>query len=326
MSFEHLTPDQMINAAEEATGIGFTGFTAQLPSYINRVYEFQTRDGLRLIAKFYRPGRWSKNAILDEHTFLQELSEAELPVITPIKLANGETLGTHDEILFAIFPKKAGRQLEINNFEDWLRLGTLVARIHNIGASHAARSRVVLSPDNSTRNDLDYLLSNVIPAAYRTSYRNLVNELIDISTPLFSRTEQIRIHGDLHRGNILDRMEEGLLIIDFDDMAMGPAVQDLWLLLPDRLDKSREETALFIEGYEQFRDFDFKTLQLIEPLRAMRMIYFLAWCSRQINDHQFRRNFPDWGTDSFWHKEINDLSEQMGFVRDSVKNDHNFGR
>ena len=145
MNFEQLTPDQMLNAAEEATGTLFTGFTAQLPSYINRVYEFRTRDGTRLIAKFYRPGRWSKDAILDEHTFLQELYEAELPVITPLRLSNGETLGVHDGIHFAIFPKRAGRQLEINSFEDWLRLGTLVARIHNVGASHAAKSRIVLS-------------------------------------------------------------------------------------------------------------------------------------------------------------------------------------
>lgn len=320
MNFEQLTPDQMLNAAEEATGTLFTGFTAQLPSYINRVYEFRTQDGAKLIAKFYRPGRWSRDSILDEHTFLQELYEAELPVITPIKLSNGETLGVHDGIHFALFPKRAGRQLEINSFEDWLRLGTLVARIHNVGASNAAKSRVVLSPDQSTRNDLDYL-EKIIPSPYNSSYQKLGNELIDLCTALFDHNNQIRIHGDLHIGNILDRMEEGLLIIDFDDMVMGPAVQDLWLLLPDRLDKSREEVALFIEGYEQFRSFDSRTLRLIEPLRAMRLIYFLGWCSRQIDDHQFRKNFPNWGTDSFWKKEINDLGEQMMFVRDALEGD-----
>jgi Ser/Thr protein kinase RdoA (MazF antagonist) len=320
MNFEQLTPDQMLNAAEEATGTLFTGFTAQLPSYINRVYEFRTRDGTRLIAKFYRPGRWSKDAIIDEHTFLQELYEAELPVITPLRLSNGETLGVHEGIHFAIFPKKAGRQLELNSFEDWLRLGTLVARIHNVGASHAAKSRIVLSPDQSTRNDLDFL-GKIIPSPYNRSYQKLVNELIDLCTPLFDHNKEIRIHGDLHIGNILNRMEEGLLIIDFDDMAMGQPVQDLWLLLPDRLEKSREEVALFIEGYEQFRDFDSRTLRLIEPLRAMRLIYFLGWCSRQIDDHQFRKNFPNWGTDSFWKKEINDLSEQMMFVRDALESD-----
>jgi Ser/Thr protein kinase RdoA (MazF antagonist) len=178
----------------------------------------------------------------------------------------------------------------------------------------------VLSPDQSTRNDLDFL-NKIIPSPYRSSYQKLVNELIDLCTPLFDHNKEIRIHGDLHIGNILNRMEEGLLVIDFDDMAMGPAVQDLWLLLPDRLEKSREEVALFIEGYEQFRDFDSRTLRLIEPLRAMRMIYFLGWCSRQIDDHQFRKNFPDWGTDSFWKKEINDLSEQMMFVREALESD-----
>jgi Ser/Thr protein kinase RdoA (MazF antagonist) len=322
MDFEQLTPDQILNAAEEATGTFFTGFTAQLPSYINRVYELQTRDGLKMIAKFYRPGRWSKDAILNEHTFLQELYEAELPVIPPSKLSNGETLGVHDKIYFALFPKKAGRQLEINSFEDWLRLGTMVARIHNIGAIHDAKSRIVLSPERSTRNDLDYL-ENIIPQPYNSRYQKLGNELIDICTPLFDHITNIRIHGDLHLGNILNRMEEGLLIIDFDDMATGPAVQDLWLLLPERLEKAREEVALFIEGYEQFRDFDSRTLRLIEPLRAMRMIYFLGWCSRQFNDHQFRKNFPDWGSDSFWQKEINDLSEQLMFVRETLESDIN---
>ncbi|HEX3019191.1 MAG TPA: serine/threonine protein kinase [Chitinispirillaceae bacterium] len=318
MNFEQLTPDQMLGAAEQATGKLLTGFTAQLPSYINRVYEFQTRDGIRLITKFYRPERWSRNAISDEHTFLQELFEAELPVVPPLTLSNGETIGIHEGIHFAIFPKRAGRQLEINNFEDWLRLGTLVARIHNIGASHPAESRIVLSPDKSTRNDLDYLLNQVIPPNYQNRYRNLVNELIDISTSVFSEIKQIRIHGDLHIGNILDRMDEGLLVIDFDDMAMGPPVQDLWLLLPDRMENSKEEISLFIEGYEQFRDFDSRSLRMIEPLRAMRLIYFLGWCSRQRNDHQFKRNFPNWGIDSFWQKEINDLNEQMGFVRDNL--------
>jgi Ser/Thr protein kinase RdoA (MazF antagonist) len=140
--------------------------------------------------------------------------------------------------------------------------------------------------------------------------------LIESSGPLFNDVECIRIQGDCHRGNILNRLDEGLLLIDFDDMAMGPPVQDLWLLLPDRADKSEHEISLFLQGYERFRRFDRRSIRCIEPLRAMRMIYFLGWCSRQIDDAQFKKHFPDWGNDSFWQKEINDLREQLGFVEE----------
>jgi Ser/Thr protein kinase RdoA (MazF antagonist) len=144
-------------------------------------------------------------------------------------------------------------------------------------------------------------------------------QFIEASAPLFDGLERIRIHGDCHRGNILDRLEQGLLLIDFDDMAMGPPVQDLWLLLPDRATKSSHEIGLFLSGYERFRKFDRAGLRCIEPLRAMRMIYFLSWCSRQVGDFQFKRNFPDWGNDTFWQREINDLREQVGFVMDALE-------
>ena len=317
MTFD-LTPETILGAVERATGLPLTGLISPLPSYINRVYELRTKEGEKIIVKFYRPGRWNTAAIQDEHTFLAELDQAEISVVPPLGLANQTTLETVDATPFAVFPKKAGRQLEINAWEDWIRLGTLVARMHTISSQNAANARITLHPLHSTSEDAEYLCRNVLPPHYIESYRSLLRELIDLSAPLFERAERIRLHGDLHRGNILDRLDEGLLLIDFDDMAMGPPVQDLWLLLPDRAANSRTEIELFLEGYEQFRDFDRDTLACIEPLRAMRMIYFLAWCSRQIDDYQFRSNFPDWGNDSFWRKEINDLQEQMGFVRESI--------
>jgi Ser/Thr protein kinase RdoA (MazF antagonist) len=317
MKFD-LNPDAMIGAVENAAGRTLTGLVSPLTSYINRVYELRSKEGEKLIVKFYRPGRWSREAILDEHAFLNELNEAELPVVPPLTLRSGTTLDQLDSINFAVFPKKAGRQLEINSFEDWLRLGALTARMHAAGSQHKPVDRITIHPLKSTSDDLEYLRLNVLPPRFTSVYGALVTELINRSVPLFESVESIRIHGDLHRGNILDRMDEGLLVIDFDDMAVGPPVQDLWLLLPDRLENAREEAELFIEGYDQFRSFDRKSLKCIEPLRAMRMIYFLAWCSRQAGDPQFRRNFPDWGSDSFWQKEINDLQEQLGFVRDSA--------
>lgn len=317
MDFTNFTPDKIICVVEEFLGTKLTGYTAPFSSYINRVYELRTIDGEKIVVKFYRPDRWSRQALLDEHRFILDCQNDEVPVVPPMLLKNGETIGAFDSIYFAVFGKKAGRQLEINDERDWIRLGSLVGRLHVTGSSKPALSRITIHPQKSTIADCNYLYEKVIPEKYRDKYKNLCHKLISIATPLFERAELIRIHGDLHAGNILDRMDEGLLLIDFDDMAMGPPVQDFWLLLPERADKSRAEIGLFLEGYERFRRFDRRTLSCIEPLRAMRMIYFLAWCSRQRNDYQFKKNFPEWGNDVFWQREINDLQEQIGYCLES---------
>ena len=319
MTFECLTPDEIVCAVEAALGLRLTGYTVTLPSYINRVYELRAKDGTKLIAKFYRAGRWSKEAILDEHTYLADCAQAELPVVGPLMLSNNETIGRHGDILFAVFPKRAGRQLEIANDGDWLRLGSLIGRLHCAGAIRPALNRTIIDPRHSALHDVEYLCERVIPEQFRDSYRSSAMKIIDLSIPAFESLKPMRVHGDCHRGNILDRLDEGLLLIDFDDMAMGPPVQDLWLLLPDRAQAAAREIGLFIEGYERFRKFDRMSLRCIESLRAMRMIYFLAWCSRQVDDFQFRRNFPDWGNSSFWQREINDLREQLGFVGDALQ-------
>jgi Ser/Thr protein kinase RdoA (MazF antagonist) len=321
LSFELLTPDEILSAVEQALGLRLTGLTITLPSYINRVYELRAVDGTKLIAKFYRPGRWGREAIEDEHRFVLDCQESELPVVAPMALAHKDTIGEHAGILFAIYPKRSGRQLEITNENDWSRLGSLIARLHLSGEQRPAASRVTINPRLSTFQDVERLCSTVVPDRLRGPFRDAACRIIEMSAPLFDGVERIRVHGDCHRGNILDRLEQGLLLIDFDDMAMGPPVQDLWLLLPDRAPQSIREIELFIEGYQLFRTFDRASLRCIEPLRAMRMIYFLAWCSRQVDDFQFRRNFPDWGSDAFWQKEINDLREQLGFIMDALDQD-----
>jgi len=318
MSFERLVPDMILSAAETALGVRCTGHILALPSYINRVYELRAVDGTKLIAKFYRPGRWSRGAILDEHRFTSDCSEAEIPVVPAMTLQNGGTIGEHDGYLFSLFPRRAGRQLDITGDADWLRLGSLVARLHLCGEARPAANRITIDPMQSTLADVTHLCANIIPASFRDKYKAAAMQLVETAARLFSGLERIRIHGDCHRGNILDRLDEGLLLIDFDDMAMGPPVQDLWLLLPDRADKAAREIELFIAGYERFRRFDRAGLRCIECLRAMRMIYFLAWCSRQVDDAQFKKNFPDWGGNTFWQKEINDLHEQLGFVLEGI--------
>jgi Ser/Thr protein kinase RdoA (MazF antagonist) len=318
MSFEHLTPDTALSAVERAVDTRLNGLLLALPSYINRVYELETEDHSRLVAKFYRPGRWSREAVADEHRFVLDCRQAEIPVVAPLPLDKGDTLGSVDNVLFAVYPRRAGRQFEPTTDGDWRRLGSLLARIHLRGEQRPAQSRAVIDPRESTAGDIDHLCAAVIPERFREAYRTTALRLVELCAPLFDGLERMRIHGDFHRGNILDRLDEGLLVIDFDDMAMGPPVQDIWLLLPERAVNAAREIDLILAGYEQFRRFDRRSLRCIEPLRAMRMIYFLAWCSRQIDDYHFRRNFPDWGSDRFWQREIQDLREQSAWVMDTI--------
>ncbi len=315
-AFAELTPDAVLAAAESGLGTRLTPLIRPLPSYINRVYELRSEDGQGVIAKFYRPGRWGREAIAEEHAFVAECASSEVPVVAPVTLKNGSTVGEREGVLFALYPKRGGRRIEIGEQTDWVRLGALVARTHLAGCRAAAPHRVTIGPGQSLTDDLNHLYTNVIPQNARDKYRAPVQRLVELCTPWFEGVERIRIHGDCHAGNILDRLEEGLLLIDFDDMAMGPPVQDLWLLLPERADKARSEIELFLEGYEQFRRFDRGSLRCIEPLRAMRMVYFAAWCSRQADDFMFRRTYPDWGNESFWQRETSELWEQVSTVEE----------
>jgi Ser/Thr protein kinase RdoA (MazF antagonist) len=320
IDFQSIMPDMLIEAVEKATGFPMTGLTSPLPSYINRVYEFQAKDGTRLIGKFYRPGRWSKESIEEEHQFILDCEAEEIPVVSPLKLLHGSTLGHAAGIYFAVFPKKLGRQFEVIEDEDWRRLGRVIARIHVAGSTRKAKTRMVLHPGVSTINDIQNLIKGgFVAPKHVSSFQEIGHQLVEISAGFFDNIELIRLHGDSHRGNLLHRPPEGIMVIDFDDMMTGPPIQDLWLLLPDHAEKCRPEIALILEGYEMFREFDRQTLKLIESLRIMRIIYFLAWCSKQANDYQFKSNFPDWGSDRFWQQEINDLQRQLIRVKSQLQ-------
>lgn len=319
-NFDNFGPDAMIDAVETALGKPMSGLAAPLPSYINRVYELQTVAKERIIAKFYRPGRWNRDAIEEEHSFVLDCSADEIPVIAPMIQADGNTLGeTGDGIFFVLYPKRFGREIEIIDDDGWRRLGMVIARIHMAGARREATARTLLHPLKTTAVEVDHLLAGgFVTSAYRDQFKNVAGRLLDVIGGMFEDREYIRIHGDCHRGNILERPEEGLMIIDFDDMMVGPPVQDLWLLLPEHIQKCRYEMSLILEGYCQMRDFDDDSLLLIEPLRAMRIIYFLDWCSRQIDDFKFQNNFPDWGNDAFWRREVADLNSQLNMIQESM--------
>jgi Ser/Thr protein kinase RdoA (MazF antagonist) len=264
------------------------------------------------VAKFYRPGRWSAEALQDEMDFLHELHEEEVPVVPPLPGRDGVLLHDLADTRFAVFPKKGGRPLDEPQGSDWTHLGRLIARMHVVGARHDPRDRLRLHPLDSTRRHLQYTIeAGVLPAQFRDRYAQSVESLIELIAPLFEDTDALRIHGDCHRGNILTRPGDGYHLIDFDDMATGPAVQDLWMILPDRLARARTETDALLDGYETFREFPYGTLRLIEPLRAMRFIHFVAWCARQKADGGFSRLAPNWGTPEFWRQELTDLNDPV---------------
>lgn len=228
-NFDDLTPDRILNCAEEYLQEPFANVVLPLPSYINRVYELETAAGERLIFKFYRPGRWSRGALLEEHLFLLDCRGDDIPVVPPLRFSGGGTLrATEDGIFFAAFEKRWGRALELNSEADWRRLGTLMARLHLTGERRPSRFRLHLDPRDTTAAELDHLLScGVIGPAVFREFEAAVTQLERTLCTHWAPCESIRLHGDAHCGNILSRPDEGLMLIDFDDMLTGPAVQDL---------------------------------------------------------------------------------------------------
>ncbi len=310
--FSLLTPEAVLEAVEDALSVRLEPWTQPLPSYVNRVYGLRTETGEALVAKFYRPGRWSLDALREEQQYVKELAAEEIPVVEPMKLRSGKTLGAHANIAFAIFPRRGGRPFEPSDPESWERVGALLGRMHQVGVACDASHRRDLHPDASTRQDLDFLVKgDFIPEEEREHLEELGDALTEIVGPLFDDVTPIRLHGDFQRTNILERPDTGLLPIDFDDMVNGPAVQDMWLLLPDSPEACVNEIETLIQGYERFMPFDRATLQLIEPLRAMRMIHYLAWCARQYHDYGFAATHAEWGTSEFWKGEIKDLEDQF---------------
>ncbi len=318
--FPELGPDRVLNLAEKALGVPCSNLFRPLNSYINRVFEIETREGTRLVAKFYRPGRWSREAILDEHRFLLALADQEIPVVAPVQLPGGGTLVEADRLLFALFPKCGGRSVDEFTEDQWLQLGRLLGRVHSVGAAAAAENRIVMMPGRSTRDQLDYLLkSSSVPADLKGALEQAGLAIIADIEPLFSSSGLIRIHGDCHFSNIIHRPGESFYLIDFDDMAMGPPVQDVWMLLPGDAGEAFVELDLFLEGYETFHPFDRRTLRLIEPLRAMRYIHYMAWCAYQVEGDGLTRAIDGFGSWEYWQKEIADLVDQRQRIAEAPK-------
>ncbi len=313
-AFENLTPEIVLDAVEKHCGIFLDGSITPFNSYINRVFGLSDDSGKGYIAKFYRPGRWSEKMIRDEHSFLFDCDEAEIPVAPPL-IPNGNSIGTVAGFLFAVFPRFRARTFDITSDEGWIRTGAVIGRMHQAGKKRNAQNRLSCTPDETTERYIRFLSGKkLIHPDCLEDFSRLCDETLGIIKPLFKSIRMHRIHGDCHRGNILEN-SSGIILIDFDDMMNGPAVQDMWLLLSGRLTDSMQEMNLMIEGYEQFCEFDRNTISLVEPLRFMRHIYFLNWCAVQHEDTGFSERYPDWGNRAFWIKETEDLSAQLEYIK-----------
>lgn len=309
--FFELTPDRVM-AAIESAGYRPTGHCTPLTCLENRVYDLRLEDGSHVVAKFYRPGRWARGALLDEHRFLGDLSAAEIPVCAPLRFPGGDTLRETHGIHFAVWPRTAGRAPDELDDSQIAILGRLLARIHNVGAAGAAPERGSLDASTAGREPLESLeRGGFLPASVARRYRACVERVADAYERRSAGVPVHRIHGDAHLGNLL-RGDVGWFFLDFDDFVIGPAVQDVWMLLPGRDAEGARQRALLIDAYRDFRDFDAAWLELVEPLRAFRFVFYAAWIARRWGDPAFPAAFPHFGTAEYWETETRDLEELIG--------------
>ncbi|MFH1812170.1 MAG: serine/threonine protein kinase [Pseudomonadota bacterium] len=317
-SFFSLTPDRVLDAVERA-GQPTTGLCYALNSLENRVYEVELEDRQRLVAKFYRPGRWSRATILDEHSVLTALDQAEVPTCAPLMLPTGSTLEqTPDSIHFALFPRVGGRAVDELNSDDYRRMGRLLARIHNVAASLNLLHRPELSPVTYGSQSLALVLElGSLEGALRTRYETTARAFIELASLRYKDVPLSVVHADCHRGNLLAG-RDGWFFLDFDDCALAPAVQDFWLLLPARVADCPDEVDAMVEGYQEFRSFPRETLGLIEILRGLRYLRYAGWIASRRHDPAFERAFPDFGSERYWQTQLSDLAEQLERAREGA--------
>jgi Ser/Thr protein kinase RdoA (MazF antagonist) len=311
--FFELSPERVLQAVE-AAGFRPTGHCFALNALENRVYDVRVDDDRHLVAKFYRPGRWSREAILEEHRLLAALEAAEIPVCTPLAFPDGETLHRTHGIWYAIWPRTGGRSPDELGDEPVRVLGRLLARIHDIAEGVEIQHRKRLDSESFPLEALALLeRREFLPPSCAARYRSAVEEVVAIYDEWSRGVATQPIHGDCHLGNLLHG-DRGWFFLDFDDMAIGPAVQDVWMLLPGRDQHAARQRALLIEAYRTFRPFDDASMRLIEPLRAFRFVFYAGWIARRWEDPAFPDAFPHFGTEAYWEKETRDLEEQVELI------------
>jgi len=312
-AYSGLTPDVVLDALD-AIGVRCDGRLLSLNSYENRVYQVWCEDGPPVVAKFYRPHRWTDAQILEEHAFLLELAHGEVPAVPPL-VRDGLTLHRHADFRFAVFARQGGRAPELDDRMTLERLGLYIARIHSVGAARAFAERPSISVRDFGEDARDYVLEHdFVPPELRAAYVAVVDQALEGVHAAFARagaTTALRLHGDCHGGNVL-WTDAGAHFVDFDDARNGPAVQDLWMLLSGERASMEAQLRAILAGYERFRLFDPRELQLVEALRTLRLIHYAAWIARRWDDPAFPAAFPWFGTQRYWQDRILELREQVG--------------
>ena len=314
--YSALTPDYVLDALESAGWRG-DGHVLALNSYENRVYQVGIEDGPPVVAKFYRPGRWSDAAILEEHAFVAELAEREIPVVAPLPFEDGQTLRTFGAFRFAVYPRQRGRAPEFQGRETLEWMGRFIARIHAVGALQAFRARPTLNVVSFGDEPREFLLAQgCIPPDLLDAWQSVAAQALAGVRRCYERAgdvRMLRLHGDCHLGNVL-WSEDGPHFVDFDDSRMGPAVQDLWMLLSGERPEMERQLNDVLSGYEDFHDFDPRELYLLEALRTLRLIHYSAWLARRWDDPAFPAAFPWFNTPHYWQNRIIELREQIALM------------
>ncbi|MDH3533583.1 MAG: serine/threonine protein kinase [Gammaproteobacteria bacterium] len=318
LAYTSLQPEHIF-AALESLSFRCDGRFLALNSYENRVYQVGLEGDAPVVVKFYRPGRWSEAAILEEHQFSLELAAAELPVVAPLNF-EGRTLHARGEFRFAVYPCRGGRAPDLDNLDLLGQLGRLIARIHLIGELREFSARPTISIGNYGEASRNYLLENdFIPRELEAAYAGVADLVLDgvrASYARAGRLDQFRIHADFHPGNVLVSSEQ-IHIVDLDDTRRGPAVQDLWMFLSgDRTEQTPQLTAI-IEGYEEFRHFQPRELHLIEALRSLRIMHYAAWLARRWDDPAFKIAFPWFDSVRYWDEHVLALREQVALMQEA---------
>ncbi len=307
-----LSPDTILDALD-SIGLCGDGRQLALNSYENRVYQIWLEDSGSVVAKFYRPERWSDAAILEEHAFTLELAEREIPVVAPL-LVNGTSLHRHGGFRFAVYPRQGGRVPELSDPDTLEWMGRFIGRIHAVGSLQRFAHRPTLDIASFGEEPRDFLLhGDWLPADLTEAYRSVAEQALASVRHAFDRAGDVaalRLHGDCHMGNVL-WTDDGPHFVDFDDSRMGPAVQDLWMLLSGERDERMRQLADVLAGYEDFMAFDSRELHLIEALRTLRLIHYAAWLARRWCDPAFPAAFPWFNTQRYWQDHILALREQI---------------
>lgn len=318
-SFQALSPSYIMDAVESC-GYVCDCRTLTLNSYENRVYQVGLEEGAPLIAKFYRPERWSVEQILEEHQFCFELVEHELPVVAPLVNDQGESLFVHGPYRFALFPRQGGHAPELDNLDNLLILGRLLGRIHSVGALRPFQHRPRLDCQSYGHDSVALISESFVPPETKANYDALTTDLLQAIETIFADTidlRYLRAHGDCHGGNILWR-DTAPHFVDFDDARMAPAIQDLWMMLSGDRGRQHAQLAELVEGYNEFFDFQPRELRLIEALRSLRMLYFSAWLASRWHDPTFPHHFAWFNTPRYWGDHILELREQIAALNEPL--------